>query len=537
MEQEQEIISLKDLAAILKRRRWSFILPAGAVFGLALIVALALAPVYKSTATILIEEQEIPADFVVTTVTSYVEQRLQSIHQRIMSTTRLLDIIDRFDLYADERDQRTTEELVDKMREDVVLEPISTEVMDKRTGRATMATIAFTLSYQAEESPAKVQKVASQLTSLFLEENLRVRERQTSETSEFLREEAQRVKQQMDQIEAEIASFKQAHINELPEMLQLNMQELANIERNIERLQENLRTLKQREGYLKAELSTTSPKWQKSWVVEKDEDVRRLEMLEVQLISLKTRYSDEYPDVVKTRQEIDELKQRLDAEGVDYARKRGDNAAEKPENPAYISLSAQLGGVRSEIDTIDRLIANYEKSAREYKRRIAATPAVEETYNALLARQNNTRLKYNDLLQKTMEAEVAQGLEKDQKGERFTLIDPARLPEKPFKPNRLAILLIGLVLGIGAGVGWGALREFTDDAVQNAEDLTRSTGFPVLSGIPALVTPAEVHHRQRMRTIKIATAIAAIPVAILVFHFFVMDLDIFWAKLMRRLAL
>ena len=114
-----------------------------------------------------------------------------------------------------------------------------------------------------------------------------VRERQTSETSEFLRDESQRVRQQMEQIEAAIAVFKQAHINELPEMLQLNMQEISNIERNIERLQENLRTLKQREGYLEAELSTTSPKWQRNWVAEKDEDIRRLEVLEVQLISLK----------------------------------------------------------------------------------------------------------------------------------------------------------------------------------------------------------------------------------------------------------
>ena len=498
-------------------------------------MALSLAPVYKSTATILIEEQEIPADFVTTTVTSYLEQRLQSINQRIMNTTHLLEIIKRFNLYAAERGKLTTEELVTKMRDDVVLEPISTEVMDKRTGRATMATIAFTLSFQARESPSTVQKVASQLTSLFLEENLRVRERQTSETSEFLRDENNRVKRQLDGIESEIAVFKRDHINELPEMLQLNMQELSIIERNIERFQENLRTLKQREGYLQAELSTTSPKWAKNWVAEKDQDVQRLELLEVQLISLKTRYSDEYPDVIKTRQEIDRLKQRLDAEGVDYARKRGDNEEEKPENPAYISLSAQLSGVQSEINTIERLIAANEETAQKYRRRIASTPAVEETYNALLSRQANTRVQYNDLLQKTMEAEVAQGLEKDQKGERFTLIDPARLPEKPFKPNRLAIVLIGLVLGIGTGMGWGALREFTDDAVQNAEALTRMTGFPVLAGVPVIVTPAEEHRRRQMRRIKIVAAVAAIPVAIALFHFFVMDLDIFWAKLMRRL--
>ena len=532
--EQQENIDLSEIKDIVIRRRWAFCLPAGLVFFLSLIVALALPPVYKATSTILIEEQEIPADYVITTVTSYVEQRLHTINQRIMSTTRLLEIIERFNLYAGLRGKRTTEEIVQKVREDVLLEPISTEVVDKRTGRPTTATIAFTLSYAAKEDPATVHKVATQLTSLFLEENLMVRERQTAETSQFLKDETARVKTQLELTEAEIAAFKEVHINELPEMLQLNIQQLSNVERNIERLQENLRSLKEREGYLQSELATTSKEWRMNWIVEKDEDVKRLEYLEVHLISLKTRYSDEYPDVIKTRQEIETIKERLDTAGVDYSRKREED---KPENPAYINLSAQLSGVQSEIETISRLIAINEETAGKYRRRIAATPAVEEVYTELLSRQTNIRAKYNDLLQKTMEAEVAQGLEKDQKGERFTLIDPARLPEKPFKPNRLAIVLIGLILGIGSGVGWAALREFTDDAVRNAEILTRQTGFPVLSGIPAIITPAEAARRIKVRKVKIISAVAAIPLGVIIFHFLVMDLDIFWAKLMRRLAL
>ncbi len=534
MEFEQDHIDFSEIKDIIVRRRWSMIIPAGAVFALAVIVALALPPVYKASSTILIEEQEIPADYVITTVTSYVEQRLQKINQRIMSSTRLLEIIDRFDLYADLRSKRTTEEIVDEMRDDVLLEPISTEVVDKRTGRDMTATIAFTLSYEAKENPETVQRVATQLTSLFLEENLKVRERQTAETSQFLRDETERVKAQLETTEAEIAAFKRAHINELPEMLQLNIQKLSDTERNIERLQENLRALKEREGYLQAELATTPREWYQNWIAEKDEDVKRLEYLEVQLISLKTRYSEEYPDVIKTRQEIERIKERLDAAGVDYSRK---NSQDQPENPAYINLSAQLNGTRSEIQTINRLLANNEQTAEKYRRRIAATPAVEEVYTELLSRQTNTRAKYNDLLQKTMEAEVAYGLEKDQKGERFTLIDPARVPEKPFKPNRLAIVLIGFVLGIGAGVAWAALREFTDDAVRNAEILTRQTGFPVLSGIPAIVTPVEAARQIMVRRVKIISAVAAIPLGILIFHLMVMDLDIFWARLLRHLAL
>ncbi len=531
---EQETLNFGEIKDIINRRRWSFILPAGLVFFLAVVVALALPPVYKASSTILIEEQEIPADYVITTVTSFVDQRLQTINQRIMSTTRLLEIIDRFGLYSDLRDKRTTEEIIAKMREDVLLEPISTEVVDKRTGRDMTATIAFTLSYAAKEDPATVQKVATQLTSLFLEENLRVRERQTAETSQFLKDETARVKSQLETTEAEITVFKKAHINELPEMLQLNLQKLSDTERNIERLQESLRSLKEREGFLNSELATTPREWYQDWIAQKDEDVKRLEYLEVQLITLKIRYSDEYPDVIKAQQEIREIKSRLDAAGVDYARKRKED---KPENPAYINLSAQLSGVQSEIDTVRRLIVKNEETAAKYRKRIAATPAVEEVYTEFLSRQTNIRAKYNDLLQKTMEAEIAQGLEQDQKGERFTLIDPARLPEKPFQPNRLAIVLIGIALGLGTGVGWAALREFTDDAVRNPEFLTRQTGFPVLSGIPLIVTPAEAARRLMMRKVKIISAAAAIPIGIIIFHFLIMDLDIFWAKLMRRLAL
>ncbi len=361
-----------------------------------------------------------------------------------------------------------------------------------------------------------------------------VRERQTMETSQFLKDETERVKSQLETTEAEIAAFKEGHINELPEMLQLNIQKLSDTERNIERLQENLRALKEKEGYLQSELATTPREWYQNWIAQKDEDVKRLEYLEVQLITLKTRYSDEYPDVIKTGQEIEKIKQRLDAAGIDYSRKREED---KPENPAYINLSAQLSGTRSEIETVQRMIVINEATAEKYRQRIAATPTVEEVYTELLSRQTNIRAKYNDLLQKTMEAEVAHGLEKGQKGERFTLIDPARLPEKPFKPNRLAIVLIGLVLGIGFGTGWAALREFTDDAVRNAEILTRQTGFPVLSGIPVIVTPAEAARQIKLRKIKIMSAAAAIPLGVIIFHFLVMDLDIFWAKLMRRLAL
>jgi succinoglycan biosynthesis transport protein ExoP len=526
-------LTLGDYLQILDRRKWSILIPALGIIAIAAITAVVLPSIYKSSSTILIEEQEIPADFVMATVTSYAEQRLQAINQRIMSSTRLMEIVNNYGLYRDLREKKTTDEIVSKMREDVKLEPMSFDVMDRRTGRERTATIAFTLSYEAKESPQRVQQVASQLASLFLKENLEVRERQTQETSQFLEDEAKRVKADLDAIETEIALFKGKHINELPEMLPMNLQTLNRMENDVDRLNEQLRTLKEREGYLETQLSITEPEFEKKWNVIIPEDEKRLEMLEVQLISLLTRCTEEHPDVIKTRAEISELKAKLDIPEEEDA----DAKDRLPENPAYITLASQLAGVRSDMDSIAGQMRSLGVKIEEYHRRIEAAPKYEEEYNSLQIERNNLQRKYDDLLGKASEADVAYGLEREQKGERFTLIDPARLPEKPYKPNRLAILLIGIVLGTGAGVGFAALREFTDNSVRSTEQLARTTSLPVLSAIPEIVTPEDARRNRRMRNLKIAGVVVAAIAAVLIFHFFVMDLYIFQAKLMRRLGI
>lgn len=515
-----------DILVILRRRKKSLILPAVAVMFLAALVALLLPPIYRSTATILIEEQEIPSEFVMTTVTSFAEQRIQQINQRIMSFTRLLEIIQRFGLYPELTDKKTTEEIVEQMRKDTELKPVSAEVVDRRTGRPTTATIAFTLSYQGKD-PDKVQQVANVLTSLFLEENLKERTKKAEETSSFLEAEMERVKEELVAIEARLAAFKQANINALPELLQVNIQSLNNIERNLEINNEQLRSLREREGSLQTQLASVKPH------LEKEEELasrKRFEDLKIQLVALTKRFSDEHPDVKNTRAEIAELEARL--ADIDAKRSR---KADPPDNPAYITLSAQLAAVRADIQSTQKQIERLNAEAAEYRRRIAATPNVEEEYSLLIATRNSTQAKVSDLMRKLMEAQVAHGLEKEQKGERFNLIEPPRLPEKPYKPNRLAILLIGAVLGIGAGVGFAALREFSDDAIRGTDRLEAETRLSVLTGIPVIWSPADILRRRRKRAVMALGATAATVAGIVAFHVLVMDLDVLWAKITRRM--
>ena len=520
---ETTALTPNDYIEILKLRKWDLILPALIIILIAVIVAFALPPIYKSTSTILIEEQEIPADFVVATVTGYAEQRLETINQRIMSHTRLLEIINQFNLYQDLRDKWTTEEIVEKMRKSIFLEPISAEIVDPRTGKPTTATIAFTLSYDGK-NPDTVQKVAGRLTSLFLQENIQARERQTLEATRFLEDEMNKVKINLAAIEARISEFKKNNINELPELLQVNMQSLHNIETGIERANEQLRNLKEREGYLTTQLAGIP--------TESVEDKKRLDELKMQLVYLKTRFSDEYPDIIKTKAEINELENQMKKSS-----ESNESENNLPDNPAYLTLSSQLTGTLSEIESVKRQIKDLDISRQTYRARIEATPKVEEQYNALINEQKNTQAKYDDLMRKHMEAKVAQGLEKEQKGERFTLIEPARLPEKPYKPNRLAIFLIGIVLGIGGGVGFAAIREYSDQSVKNAAGLIMATSLPVLATIPEIKTEQDLLSKKKKKIGLLIGIVLVIIIGLSAFHFLVMDLNVFWAKLIRKMAI
>jgi polysaccharide chain length determinant protein (PEP-CTERM system associated) len=488
----------------------------------ACIVAVSLPSVYRSSTTILIEEQEIPKEFVTSTVTSYADQRIESINRRITSFARLLDIIERLDLYPEMKGTHTIDEMVATMAGDISLEPIRTELIDHRTGRLVDTTIAFELAYEGRD-PDVVQQVANVLATLFLEENIKERVQKVEETSSFLEGEIAKIQGELSDVESRIASFKQKHMNELPEMLQLNLQSLNNIERNIELANQQLRNLKEREIYLQTQLSSVEP------FLENEEELiskKRLAELKVQLVELTQRLLEKHPDVQKAKAEVTELEAI-----VDNLERSKNNS---PDNPTYITLSAQHAGILSDIKSTQEQIQELNSAAEKYRSRMAATPHVEDEYNDLVTAKKNTQAKFDDLMAKLMEARVAHGLEKEQKGERFAILEAARLPEKPYKPNRMAIILIGIVLGIGAGVGTGALLEFGDDRIHNAEVLIRATQLPVLAGIPVISNTRDKIIRRLRQMAYVCGLFAIAAVGLAVIHFQIIDLHVVWANLAQR---
>ena len=593
--QAQEAISIDQIKGIIRRQRGLFIALFILTWIAALSTALLLPAVYRAESTILIEEQQIPQEFAQTTITSYVEERLQVITQQIMSRPRLQEIIDRFKLYPEMQKRHTREEIIKRLRTNITLQTISADVVDRRTGRPSTATIAFNLSYQGE-NPNLVTKVTNRLTSLYLEENLRQREERVTNIASFLMQERSELSQFINKLEEQISIFKQKHGRELPEFSSVNLQAVNRLTRDLEQNRMQLRSLRERKLYLEGQIASISPT-QSRTLLHSDEGrpllppAEKLKALRIQLTTLKSRYSDKHPDIKKTEREIaeieaqnpslvistselaekQELLEKLMLQSDDLQARLGDKhpdrlqqekeikilsleietltkAAQKqvstgaPEtgsinNPAYINLQVQISSAAMEIAATEVDYRQTSKNLADYQSRLENAPLVERDYNRMLRDLDQAQLRYTDVAHKLTEAQVAQQMEESQQGERFKIIDPAQTPEKPFKPNRMAIALIGFVLAIGLATGVCALRENLDTSVKSATELTRLTGVPVLSVTPIMENLSE-RRKRYLRYGLIATFIlAAIIAALVAIHIFYLPLDILWIKLMRRIGI
>jgi len=573
-----------NLKGIIRRGKKAFIIPFVLILLLAVIVAFALPPVYRSESKILIEGQQIPEGYVKSTVTSYVEERLEMITQQIMSRANLLRIINKFGLFADMRDKYTTEDIIEEMRDHISMEPIVTDVTNKRSGRPTPATIAFTVAYEGKD-PSVVQKVANELTSLYLERNLLQREESASNTTAFFQDQINEMKKRMNALEKRISLFKEKHVGELPEYSSINMQAITRLKQDISNIDMQIRSLQERKVYLEGQLSSVKPL---APVVTEDGKTmmnpeERLKYLRLQLISLQSVLSDKHPDIKNIKREIKKLEAKVgdtdvydlevrrlkDLEGK-LAKMRGtlgpkhpdvivmekevkilskkvrshkkhgtlpEIGTEKPDNPAFINLKTQIVSAELELQSLIKEKDRIRQEIAKYEQRIDNAPVVEIEYSKMMQDYNNTRAAYDELMKKLLEAKVAQGMEETQRGERFTIIDPAQFPESPCKPNRIAIMLIGFVLATGAGVGMVALRESLDTSVKDREELYELTGAPVLSTISMMETEKERRAKIFRMVAFFLGGIGVMAIALILVHIYVIPLDILWIKIQHRITL
>jgi succinoglycan biosynthesis transport protein ExoP len=552
-----------------------------AVMALAGAAAFFWPPTYRSTGTILIEQQEVPTELVRSAITSYADQRIQVITQRVMTTENLFRIIDRYGLYAAQRAREPREKIISRMRDDVNFEMISADVIDPRVGRPTKATIAFSVSFQ-HRSADVAARVANELVSLYMSVNIETRKQDAANASSFLGDESGRLSKRIDELQGQMAKFKEQHMDELPELAALNTQMLSRSEDELRELETRQRSLDQQITFLDAQLAQINPNSQiyastgervmsqpdrlkylrseyarasglyspthpdvlrlkreidgleagSGYGSDRNDLARQLEEASTQLASAREKYSPGHPDV----QKLDRLVQSLTAALAQAKASAAGTRASEGDNPAYISLRSQREAAVNERSSLEGNRRQLRAKLADLENRLAKAPAVERDYASLSRELENNQLKYRDVRQKQMEAQVSQNLEDERKGERFTLIEPPTQPEQPASPNRVAIALAGAVLALAAGVGLGLLLEQLDTSIRSRRDLELLLSVPPLAVVPWIETGHDRRARRLHISLGLASAAGAVLLALALTHVFYRPLDVLWQVALRRLS-
>lgn len=462
--------NLEDYKEIFLRRRLYFIIPAVAIFLAACLYAAVTPRKYMASTLVLVTPPRIPAELVRSTVTSGITERLNSISQEIMSRTRLEAVIDELKLFPEESKKMNREALVALMRQDIKVD------IPQRTSENVGY---FAIKYTSKD-PVVAAAVANKISSLFIEENLKQREQQAVGTSEFLSNELKTTKERLEVQGQALADYKRRHLGELPEQRDTNIRLLEQMQQLYQRNEESLRAAQDRQlliGRQMRELENPSaqPAEGSSGPRSRGSFETQLDDMKKNLAELQSRYTERHPDVVSLKRKISEMEKRKETFNINN-------------DPRYRELANNMRATEMEIKRLQEESGKLRAQIGQYRGRIEGATVREQQMSSIVQEYDNTKRLYETLLKKSEEAQQAENLERRQKGEQFRVVDPARVPEKPFQPDIPKILLMGIVAGMACGLGGIFAREQLDRSFRDPEDVEATLGFKVLANIPKIVS-------------------------------------------------
>ncbi|ADE16373.1 lipopolysaccharide biosynthesis protein [Nitrosococcus halophilus Nc 4] len=542
----QSAFKLNDLIVILRRRKMQFLIPGAVVFFISIGIAFGLPPLYQSKARILVEQQEIPEELLSSTVQTYAAERIATLKQHIMSFEQLKALAREANLLSKNSSYNEEVEVVKRIKNNTRVEPVYAEVTDPRTGRSRTVTIAFDI-FVSSGSPKSAQIIGKELVELYLNLNKKFRIQQANSSAKFFEEEAQRLSSLISKLEAEYARFKEKNVARLPEMMGLNMSLLERVEDQYEEIEKTIRELKEQRTALAAQLSQTQPhsgespvahlktlqmelfnasskyspnhpdiaRLEREIAILKDEIgnekgesklIEKLVFTRDELAKARTRYSEQHPDVIRLKNEVATLEDALREipEGAEQT------SQIKPDNPAYISIKAQLDAVDIQLASEKSKRVRVQKKLNELERRIQQMPQVEQKALELKRNYENAVKKYQEIKDKQLNAQIATQMEEEGKGEHFVLIAPPQLAEEPSSPNRPAILFLGIVLSFSSGVGLVALTEYLDQKVRGIRGVKTIFTSPPLGIIPYTENSQDRRRQRRVRIYYLLIALLGI---------------------------
>jgi polysaccharide chain length determinant protein (PEP-CTERM system associated) len=496
---DSEGIQLDDLKQILRRRSRLVLAVAAAGFLIAVFVASVLPNEYSSHATLLIEPQTISEKLVESNLSETdLNNRLHLISMQILSRGRLSKVIDEFSVYPELEDEKTREEIIEYMRGQISVTPVLSD-LEARVGlRSSQVEIStFQLSYRHRNRDIAAA-VANRLANDFVEEHIKERAQMSGDTSEFIEAELQRLSARIADLEQRISSIKSLNIGRLPEDLPTNQSSYQRLVDAIRDVQRELAIAQSDEAFYRQQVLSGGADASRFG---EETPEKRLEGLKLFLGEARSRgLTDKHPDVIKLRQEIDQL-EREAAEAKEEAKLEEKDLSLAQENARAEQQRAALRA-ESARKELDRL----ENQLKDVETRMAETPKVAEQLAALEREYQHLFDSYQQYSNKRLEAGVAADMERRQKGEKFRVLEAAIPSPQPASPNRPVILMLGLVLGVLGGAGLGLLAEVTDLSFHDARSLQSRLGIPVLAAVPPVLLESD---RTFQRTRRVRTVFGA----------------------------
>jgi polysaccharide biosynthesis transport protein len=460
-------------------------------------------PRYKSSTLILVEPPSMPRNYVLPNVSEDLQGQIQSITEQIKSRTRLLRIIAKLSLYKDAKGHiLTPDQKVGAMRNDIGIELVR--------GPDDNNINAFRVSYIAPD-PYTAQRVTRELTNLFINENLSMRQQQSEDTTQFLQGQLQIARANLAEQDAKVREFQSAHEGSLPAQEATNLQILSGLQSQLQNEQDALNVARQQQVYHQSMIdqyqALEAPRTANGAPTGLAEIDKQLDVLRTRLSALRVRYTDQYPEVQEVESEIART-EKMRADLVASLRRAqaapGHNTgAQKYEtvNPGIaaplLQFQSQLKVDEAQIANMEQAIAALKSRIDQYQSRLSEEPSAAQRLADLTRGYEQSEANYNELLKKVSDSQMATNMEHLQEGERFTMIDPPSLPAKPDFPNRLKLCGVGVGFGMGLGVLVVGLLEFLDDHLHSNKEIERILPTAVISEIPEILGPADEWRNRR----------------------------------------
>jgi len=469
----------QDYIAML-RRRWMLIAILALVGGpLAYGVSRFLPPKYKSQTLVLVEPPAISDKIVAPVDTTSISERLSSMRQQILSRTRLEPIIHQFGLYTADAQKTSMDALVERLQASIEVSPVM-PMAETESTRLPGFFVNVTMY-----DPHLAQQVCAAVTSMFIEESLRVSQQHSEVTTDFLSQQLAEAKKDLDDQDNKLAAFKSRYLGALPDEEQTNLNLLTGLTSQLDAATQALGRAQQDKTFVESNLAQQLAAWQASQVGQNPETLEdQLASLQTQLVSLQARYTDDYPDVIKTKRSISAVQAQIAASDTHV--KPATSAKSSLEPPTIQQLRAQIHNYEQIIIEKTRDQEQVKAQIKLYQSRVQSSPGVEEQYKELTRGYQTALDAYNELLRNKNGAEMATALQRQQEGEQFRVLDPANLPNAPSFPNRLLFTLEGFGGGLGLGLALTFLLEMRDTSLRSERDVEVSLRLPVLAMVPAI---------------------------------------------------